>query len=197
MLQERQAFNLLVMEQLQENIRLNRWLEGEADLLIQIAHLLAKCFQEGNKVLLFGNGGSAADAQHIAAEFIGKLNRERKPLPAVALTTDTSALTAISNDYGYEAVFARQLAGLVSTGDVVIGLSTSGRSINVINAMEEAKRLGAVTVAFTGAGGELREAADYALSIPSTNTPRIQEAHTTAGHIICHLVDEIILGDDS
>ena len=97
MLQERQAFNLLVMEQLKENIRLNRWLEGEADLLIQIAHLLAKCFQEGNKVLLFGNGGSAADAQHIAAEFIGKFNRERKPLPAVALTTDTSALTAISN----------------------------------------------------------------------------------------------------
>ena len=160
-----------------------------------IADQLIQALRNGNKVLLFGNGGSAADAQHIAAELSGKYTRHRDPLPAIALTTNTSSLTAIANDYGYEAVFARQLQALVAEGDIVIGISTSGSSPNVLLAMEEAKRRGAITIALTGQGGKLKELADYVLSVPSTKTPRIQEAHITIGHIICHLVEEEIFGE--
>ena len=185
-----------VITRIEDSISLKRYLQKEAKTLMQIAELLVKAFRNGNKVLLFGNGGSAADAQHIAGELSGKLYRDRKPLPAIALTTNTSSLTAIANDYGYEMVFARQLQGLVKKGDVVIGISTSGASPNILSAMEEAKHLGATRVAFTGQGGKLSQLADYVLSVPSTDTPRIQEVHITAGHIICHLVEEALFGNE-
>lgn len=182
---------------IEDSISLKRQLQREAKTLVAIAEVLVEAFQNGNKVLLLGNGGSAADAQHIACELAGKFYRDREALPAIALTTNTSALTAIANDYGYEAVFLRQLQGLVKGGDVVIGISTSGNSPNVLLAMEEAKRRGAVTVAFTGqARGRLSELADYVLSVPSKDPPHIQEAHITAGHIICHLVEEELFGDE-
>ncbi len=183
-----------IVKQVEDNKALQRYLQKQARLLTIIAGLLVEAFQKGNKVLLFGNGGSAADAQHIASELAGKFYRERAPLPAIALTTNTSSLTAIANDYGYEEVFARQVKGLARKGDIVIGISTSGNSPNVLRAIEQAKQLGAVTIAFTGQGGNLKESADYVLSIPSSDTPRIQEAHITAGHIICYLVEEVLFG---
>jgi D-sedoheptulose 7-phosphate isomerase len=179
----------VVAEQIRESASLCAALAEQADAIVQIAEQMTKAFRRGNKVLLFGNGGSAADAEHIACELSGKFTLYRDPLPAIALTTNTSSMTAIANDFGYEEVFARPLRGLVAEGDVVIGLSTSGESPNVVRAIEEAKQRGAVTIAFTGAGGVLRETAQYVLSIPSSNTPRIQEAHMVAGHIICCLVE--------
>ena len=186
-----------IKSQIEESIRLNKYLATEVEILMSIADKLVRGFRRGNKVLLFGNGGSAADAQHIASELAGRFYRDREPLPAIALTTNTSSLTAIANDYGYETVFVRQLQGLVKKGDVVIGISTSGNSSNVLLAIEEAKRRSAVTIAFTGKGGKLRELADYTLSIPSEDTPRIQEAHITAGHIICYLVEEELFGENT
>ncbi len=183
-----------IKSHIEESIRLKKYLTTKVEVLMSIADELVKSFHRGNKVLLFGNGGSAADAQHIASELAGRFYLDREPLPAVALTTNTSSLTAIANDYGYETVFVRQLQGLVKKGDVVIGISTSGNSPNVLLAIEEAKRRGAVTVAFTGKGGKLKELVDYALAIPSEDTPRLQEAHITAGHIICYLVEEALFG---
>jgi D-sedoheptulose 7-phosphate isomerase len=180
---------VVVAEQIRESASLCAALAEQADAIIEIADQMTKAFRRGNKVLLFGNGGSAADAEHIACELSGKFTLFRDPLPAIALTTNTSSLTAIANDFGYEEVFARQMRGLVVKGDVVIGLSTSGESPNVIRAIEEARRRGAVTIAFTGATGSLRNTPQYVLSIPSTNTPRVQEAHMLAGHIICCLVE--------
>lgn len=185
----------IVVKQIQESVYLKKRLRGETRTLVAIADQLIQALRKGKKVLLFGNGGSAADAQHIAAELSGKYTRHRDPLPAIALTTNTSSLTAIANDYGYEAVFARQLQALVAEGDIVIGISTSGSSPNVLLAMEEAKRRGAITIALTGQGGKLKELADYVLSVPSTKTARIQEVHITIGHIICHLVEEEIFGE--
>ena len=184
----------MVVKQIEESMQLKESLRAEAKTLVAIADELVQALRRGNKVLLFGNGGSAADAQHIACELAGRFSRDREPLPAIALTTNTSSLTAIANDYGYEAVFARQLRGLVTKGDIVIGISTSGSSANVLLAIEEANRRGAVTVALTGQGGTLKELAHYALPVPSTSTPRIQEAHITIGHIICHLVEEELFG---
>lgn len=184
----------MVVKQIEESMRLKESLQAEAKTLVAIADQLVQALRRGNKVLLFGNGGSAADAQHIACELSGRFSRDREPLPAIALTTNTSSLTAIANDYGYEAVFARQLRGLVKKGDIVIGISTSGSSANVLLAIEEANRRGAVTVALTGQGGKLKELAHYVLPVPSTSTPRIQEAHITIGHIICHLVEEELFG---
>jgi len=184
----------VVTEQIRQSASLCANLVGQADTIVQIAEKMSEAFRQGKKVLLFGNGGSAADAEHIACELAGKFTLFRDPLPAIALTTNTSSLTAIGNDFGYEEVFARQLRGLVARGDVVIGLSTSGASPNVIRAIEEANRRGAITVAFTGAKGKLKESARHVLSIPSTNTPRIQEAHMLAGHIICGLVEKSLFG---
>ena len=183
-----------IIRQVEESIKLNRYLQRQAKTLVKIADLLVDAFQRGNKVLLFGNGGSAADAQHIAAELAGKFYLERPPLPAISLTTNTSILTAIGNDYDYEEVFARQVKGLVKDGDIVIGISTSGNSPNVLRGIGEAKQFGATTVAFTGQAGKLKESADYTLSVPSKDTPRIQEAHITAGHIICYLVEQALYG---
>lgn len=184
----------MVVKQIEESMQLRGRLHAEAKTLVAIADQLVQALRRGNKVLLFGNGGSAADAEHIACELAGRFSRDREPLPAIALTTNTSSLTAIANDYGYEAVFARQLRGLVKEGDIVIGISTSGSSANVLLAIEEANRRGAVTIALTGQGGKLKELAHYVLSVPSTSTQRIQEAHITMGHIICHLVEEELFG---
>jgi len=183
-----------VVSHLQDSAALKTALIGQKDLIVQIANLLTEAFRKGNKVLLFGNGGSAADAQHIACELSGKFYRHRDSLPAIALTTNTSALTAIANDYDYAEVFSRQVRGLAREGDVAIGISTSGDSPNVIRGLQEARHCGAVTVAFSGQGGRLREEADHVLSVPSTDTPRIQEAHITAGHIICYLVEKELFG---
>lgn len=184
-----------IVKQIEDSIELKKYLRQETKNLVAMADLLVDAFRKGNKVLLFGNGGSAADAQHIACELAGKFYLDRDPLPAIALTTNTSSLTAIANDYSYEEVFGRQVKGLVKQGDVVIGISTSGNSPNVLRGIEAAKRLGVTTIAFTGRGGRLSELADYVLSIPSGDTPRIQEAHITAGHIICYLVEQALFGN--
>ncbi len=185
-----------IVRQIEASIELKKCLRKEAANLVAMADLLVEAFKRGNKALLFGNGGSAADAQHIACELAGKFYLDRTPLPAIALTTNTSALTAIGNDYGYEEVFTRQVRALVNRGDVVIAISTSGNSPNVLRAVEEAKRMGAITIAFTGGGGRLKDLANYVLSVPSTDTPRIQEAHITAGHIVCYLVEQSLFGQD-
>lgn len=156
----------------------------------QAGLLILRTLQAGNKVLLCGNGGSAADAQHIAAELVGRYERHRRAFPAIALTTDTSALTAISNDYGYEGVFARQVEALAVPGDVLIAISTSGESANVIKAAEQARRLGCKTIALAGRSGEpLAAACDLAVVVPSDRTSRVQEAHITIGHLWCEMID--------
>ncbi len=163
------------------------------DRILEVAGIMATAVKGGNKILLFGNGGSAADAQHIAAEIIGRFKKERGPLPAIALTTDTSVLTALGNDYGFETVFERQVEALCTPGDVVIGITTSGTSENVIRGIKKAHDLGATTVAFTGRnGGKVAEVAHYAFIVPSYETPRIQECHITLGHVLCELMDEML-----
>lgn len=146
----------------------------------------------GRKILLCGNGGSAADAQHIAAELVGRYEQHRRAWPAIALTTDTSALTAVSNDYGYEELFARQIRALATPGDVLVAISTSGKSPNVLRAAQTARELGCATIALTGAGGEpLSSICDLAVIVPSNRTSRVQEAHITIGHLWCEMVDAL------
>jgi D-sedoheptulose 7-phosphate isomerase len=165
------------------------------DRIVEVVQLIAQAFREGRKVLLFGNGGSATDASHIAAEFVNRFLMERPPLPAIALNTDPAVMTSISNDYSYEQVFSKQLAALGHEGDVVIGISTSGNSPNVIKALETAKKNGLKTVVLTGgAGGKMKNMADYTFVVPSKHTPHIQETHITLGHIICQMVDEELFG---
>ncbi|HEY3386382.1 MAG TPA: D-sedoheptulose 7-phosphate isomerase [Saprospiraceae bacterium] len=148
-------------------------------------------FKAGNRIYFCGNGGSAADAQHLAAEFSGRFYKDRVALPAEALHCNTSYLTAVANDYGYEHVYARLIEGIGQAGDVLIGLSTSGNSINIIEAFKKAKRKGMITVGFTGeSGGRMKEDCDFLINVPSTDTPRIQESHIMAGHIICELVED-------
>jgi len=155
--------------------------------------LVCDALANGKKVLICGNGGSAADAQHIAAELVGRYEKDRQSFPAIALTTDTSALTAVSNDYGFDEVFARQVAGLAQSGDVLVAISTSGRSQNVLNAVQKARETGCLTIALTGAGGEpLASACDVAVVVPAQRTSRIQEAHITIGHLWCEMVDGMI-----
>lgn len=187
----------VVARLVEESAALKRTLVSQAGVILDIAGQLVDAFRHGNKVLLFGNGGSAADAQHIACELAGKFYMDRDPLPAIALTANTSSVTAIANDYAYQEIFARQIRGLARRGDVAIGISTSGNSPNVVAGIEEAKRCGLVTVALTGQGGRLVEIAEYVLSVPSEDTPRVQEAHITAGHIICYLVEEALFGENS
>ena len=162
-------------------------------LLERIAEEIVKAIQRGNKILLCGNGGSAADAQHIAAEFIGRFKKERKSLPAIALTTDTSVLTALSNDYSYETVFSRQIEGLGEKGDLLIALSTSGTSKNVIAAIAKAKELGLIVIGFTGnSGGAVKKIADFNFRAGSEKTPHIQEMHITALHAISEAVEDAL-----
>ncbi len=163
--------------------------------IIEVVQLIAQTFRDGKKVLIFGNGGSAMDASHIAAEFVNRFLMERPPLPAIALNTDVAVLTSISNDYDYSQVFSKQLTALGHEGDVVIGISTSGNSPNVIKAIDVAKKNGMKTVVLTGGtGGKLAQIADYAFTVPTKHTPRIQETHITLGHTICQLVDEELFG---
>lgn len=160
-----------------------------------IANIVSSSLKKGGKVILFGNGGSAADAQHIAAELVGKFKAERAALPAIALTTNTSIITAIANDYSFDQVFARQVESMVNKGDVVIGISTSGTSLNVVKGIQAGKQKGAATIAFTGrSGGKLSDIADVCLTVPSDETPHIQEAHITLGHIICCLLEKSMCG---
>ena len=161
-----------------------------------ISELMIKAYKSGGKVILLGNGGSAADAQHIAAELVGKFALKRRAFPAIALTTNSSILTAVANDYGYGNVFSRQVEALAGDKDVVIAISTSGDSANVIKAIKVARSIGARTVALTGGdGGILASVVDVALIVPSDSTPRIQEAHILIGHIICELVEkELVSG---
>jgi D-sedoheptulose 7-phosphate isomerase len=172
-----------------------RFAQENADKIIEVVLLIAQAFREGKKVLLFGNGGSAMDASHIAAEFVNRFLMERPPLPAIALNTDTAVLTSISNDYDYSQVFSKQLAALGHEGDVVIGLSTSGNSPNVLKAIEVAKKNNMKTVVLTGGtGGQMANLADYTFIVQTKHTPRIQETHITLGHTICQLVDEELFG---
>jgi D-sedoheptulose 7-phosphate isomerase len=161
----------------------------------KIAAAMATCLKGGGKILLCGNGGSAADAQHIAAELLSRYEFDRAPMAAVALTTDTSVLTAIGNDYGYEQIFERQVNGLGRKGDVLIALSTSGRSPNILRALDAAKKSGLVVIGFTGAkGGDMVSHCDFMLHAPSDKTPVIQQIHITAAHVICGLIERSIGG---
>ena len=157
------------------------------------AGIIIRSLKAGGKVIVFGNGGSAADAQHIAAELVGKFKMERQAFPAIALNTNTSIVTALANDYGYETVFRRQVEALAKPGDVVIGISTSGKSPSVNEAITTAKKIGAKTIGLTGGtGGQLAKAAAFTIIVPSDNTPRIQEAHITIGHILCEMVEKAL-----
>ena len=168
-------------------------LEKQTALIERAAAMIAECFKRGDKVVLFGNGGSAADCQHLAAEFVGRYLKERRALPAIALTTDTSILTAVGNDYGFGRVFERQIEALASSGDVAIAISTSGNSQNVLLGIEKAKKLGLYTIALCGgSGGRMKTLADLAIVVPSEKTPRIQECQLMIGHIICERVDELL-----
>lgn len=156
-----------------------------------VTNVIVSAFRDGNKVLFCGNGGSAADAQHLAAEFSGRFYTDRDPLPSEALHVNTSYLTAVANDYSYDIVYSRMIKGIGKKGDVLVGLSTSGNSVNIINALEQAKQIGMITVGFTGeTGGKMRDVCDYLLNVPSKDTPRIQESHIMIGHIICQLTEE-------
>lgn len=160
-------------------------------VLASCVNAISEAFKQGKKVLFCGNGGSAADAQHLAAEFSGRFYKDRKALPAEALHCNTSYLTAVANDYSYDVIYARMIDGIGNEGDVVVGLSTSGNSKNIIQAFKVAKEKNMITIGFTGeGGGQMKEFSDYLLAVPSKDTPRIQESHILLGHIICQLVEE-------
>ncbi|HSL54614.1 MAG TPA: D-sedoheptulose 7-phosphate isomerase [Pyrinomonadaceae bacterium] len=178
---------------LQEHLAtIQKLLDAALPEIERSGQMICEALSSGRKVLLCGNGGSAADAQHIAAELVGCYEKQRRSWPAIALTTDTSALTAVSNDLGYDQVFARQLAGLAQAGDVLIAISTSGKSKNILRAAERARELGCKTIALTGATTEpLGSLCDMAVAVPSSRTSRVQEAHITIGHLWCEMVDQI------
>jgi len=184
---------LLIAGSIQESLKVKQALLDDTDLqnlIATVAQQFVSALSGGHKILLFGNGGSAADAQHIAAEFVGRFQMERTPLPALALTTNTSALTAIGNDYGYEIVFARQVEALGVEGDIAVGISTSGTSPNVLQALAAAQAKGLVTVALTGRDGRrLKEVARYCICVPADSTPRIQEAYILIGHILSQIAE--------
>ena len=176
----------------------HQFAQEHADRIVQVAQLLAAAFREGRKVLLFGNGGSATDAAHIAAEFVGRYKRERRALPALALATDIAAITCIANDYGFDELFARQIHAHGQKGDIAIAISTSGNSPNVLKGVAAARERGLVTVGWTGgSGGRLAALVDYPFVVPSPVTARIQESHITLGHVLCELAEEQLLGDAS
>jgi D-sedoheptulose 7-phosphate isomerase len=158
------------------------------------ARVMVEAVRAGHKILFFGNGGSAADAQHLAAELVGRFRLERKALPALALTTDTSIITAIANDYSFENIFARQIEGLAQPGDVAFGISTSGNSKNVAAGLAKAKQAGCKTIGLIGSGGKIAELSDITIAVPSSDTPRVQESHITIGHILCGLVEDELFG---
>ncbi|MDE3187052.1 MAG: D-sedoheptulose 7-phosphate isomerase [Acidobacteriota bacterium] len=182
--------SLVIRQAIADHAAVIQALPAQQPVLETIAAEMTRAVLAGNKVLWCGNGGSAADAQHLAAELVGRFRRERRGLPSIALTTDTSILTAVANDYGYESVFSRQVEALCRNGDVVVGISTSGNSRNICAALEAARGMGAFTVAFTGeSGGLMTSIADAILRIPSKDTARIQEAHILCGHILCDWIE--------
>jgi len=187
-----------VLKSIENSIAVKQALLQNRDFLAMLNTVgmsMVDALQEGHKLFFMGNGGSAADAQHLAAEFVGRYLREREPLPAIALSVNTSSLTAIANDYSYEMVFARQLQALGAKGDVAIGLSTSGKSRNILYAMEAAKAKHMITVGLSGeSGGQLRERVEYCFCAPSRETPRIQEAHIMIGHLLCEIVEDELFG---
>jgi D-sedoheptulose 7-phosphate isomerase len=185
-----------IRAELEQSVRVKqRVIEEQAFVLEEILQILLRTLRAGNKIILFGNGGSAADSQHIAAELISKFRRDRSALPAIALTTDTSILTSIANDFSFDYVFSRQIEGLGQRGDVALGISTSGNSPNVINALQTANELGITTIGFTGAeGGALKDHVDICFHAPSQNTARIQEVHIAAAHTLCELIEQEFFG---
>jgi len=190
------SVNEVITKEFEAHLKTIKAVMGSMEVALEEASkLMVSTLKNGNKILLCGNGGSAADAQHIAAELTGRYKSERRGLPAIALTTDTSALTAISNDYGYAKVFDRQVEALANKGDLLIGISTSGNSANILSALNMAKELGCTTIGFSGRdGGQMNEVCDINLVVPSTDTPRIQEMHILFGHTLCQIVDNAFEG---
>jgi D-sedoheptulose 7-phosphate isomerase len=183
-----------VKRQMLDSAEVKRHIAGQlSEEIASTALLIVDCFRSGGKLILFGNGGSAADAQHLAGEFVGRLRLERKALPAIALSTNTSIVTAVGNDYGFDTIFARQIEAWAEAGDVVVGISTSGESENVLKGIKKAKEAKAKTVGFTGKnGGQLAQIADIAIVVPSSDTRRIQESHIAIGHVMCDIVERVL-----
>lgn len=183
-----------ILKAFEESVKVKeRFAKEYTETIVEVSKVIADAFNDGKKLILFGNGGSATDASHIAAEFVNRFKRERPGLPAIALNTDMAVITSIANDYDYSEIFARQLKPLSEEGDIVIAISTSGTSSNVLKAMDAAKRKKLRTIVFTGAKGEkFASRADYAFIVPSDSTPRIQETHITLGHVLCQMVEEIL-----
>ncbi len=183
-----------IIKTFQESIAVKqKFLDENIDTIIDVSKLIAEALNRGNKLLLFGNGGSACDASHIAAEFVNRFKRERPAFPALALNTDMAVLTSIANDYDYANIFVRQLKAFAQDGDIIIAISTSGNSPNVLKAVEAAKIKKLKTIAFTGAKGDkLASISDYIFAVPSINTPRVQETHITLAHVLCEMVEEIL-----
>ena len=187
-----------VTNQIKKSIEVKQQILENKDILetiLKVGEILVEVYKSGNKLLIAGNGGSAADAQHIAGELVSKFYFDRPALPAIALTTDTSIITAIGNDYGYEKLFSRQIEANGVKGDVFLGISTSGNSKNVIEGLKIAKEKGLITIGLTGeSGGKMKELCDYCICVPSNETPRIQESHLLVGHILCSIIEEAIFG---
>jgi D-sedoheptulose 7-phosphate isomerase len=193
------TFAAKIAAELEESIQIKeKTLERQLKTLEIIGQAMLTALIAGNKVILFGNGGSAADSQHIAAEFINRFRRERRAMPAIALTTDTSVMTSIANDYSFDNIFSRQIEALGDSGDIALGISTSGNSPNVLNAFRTARQLGLITVGFTGAsGGRMTDLAEICFHVPSESVSRIQEVHLTAAHALCGLMEEELISDDA
>jgi D-sedoheptulose 7-phosphate isomerase len=185
-----------IRQAVHESLELKKnFFRDNEELIARIADEICSALESGHKILLYGNGGSAADAQHIATEWIGRFQRERRPLPAIALTTDTSVLTAVGNDYGFDQIFVRQVRALGRKGDIAVAISTSGNSPNVLKATETAEELELITIGLTGRdGGKLASMVRYNLNVPHPSSPRIQEVHIMVGHILCQLTDEYMKG---
>jgi D-sedoheptulose 7-phosphate isomerase len=188
-----------ITETIQQSIEVKKAILQDTELLHtiqQVADVITHCLEQHGKVLFCGNGGSAADAQHLAAEFSGRFYKDRPPLYAEALHCNSSYLTAVGNDYGYDQVYARMLRGMGQDGDVLVGISTSGNSVNILEAIKAAREKHMIVVSMTGnTGGKMKENSDYLINIPSADTPRIQESHITVGHIICEIVENNLFGD--
>jgi len=184
----------LALSSIQKSIEVKEQLSKEClNEIVEMAHMIGTALREGRKVVFFGNGGSAADAQHISAELVGKFKKARPPLRALALTTNTSILTAIGNDFSFDEIFSRQVHANMEKGDVAVAISTSGRSRNVILAVQEAAKIGAKTIALTGEnGGSLASLCDHKVTVPSNDTQRIQECHIMIGHVVCELIDDAV-----
>jgi D-sedoheptulose 7-phosphate isomerase len=188
-----------IREIISESIRVKQDILEDAqtvELLEKVSNVIADAFRNGRRVYFCGNGGSAADAQHLAAEFSGRFYKNRRALPSEALHCNTSYLTAVANDYSYDTIYARLVEGIGETGDVLVGISTSGNSPNIVAAFESARAKEMITIGFTGkSGGKMRDLSDHLFAVPSSDTPRIQESHILIGHIICYLVEESLFGD--